>query len=191
MSISKINVILIFRRPRALMHSETSIYTSIFYNAALCLYNTRWRCSLSYFSNCSTVVVLVIRFFGGECGDVRVVGFVGAYVCVFCFVFSRDFYSMGNFVLEENKMLAFFWMDREITYSDSSWIYKTGALQCFLTHLLPLIPTYVLHANPLGWRALFLSSSNHRHSLVLNKAPYFKGNVIKPPRRNKYQSCTR
>lgn len=67
-------------------------------------------------------------------------------------------------------------------------MWKNWALQCSQAHLFPLIPTYVLYANPLWWRALFLSAGNHRHSpALLNRVPGCKGNALKQSRRNKYQ----
>lgn len=109
----------------------------------------------------------------------------------FFFFFPKDFYSIGNFVWEQTQMLAF-QMDWETMYSDSFWVCKNSAIWCFQTHLFSLIPTYALHVNPLWRRALLLSPGNHKHSPVrLNKVPDFKGNMIKLPRRNKFQYWTR
>lgn len=148
------------------------------------MYNSRWRWSLNEFSSCST-----FNCFGGW-GFWGVFG-VGWFCGWFFFLPSQRLPFFGEFCLGGKPNVGIFLIDREIVYSDSFWVYKNWALQCFLTHLFQLIPTYVIHVNPLGWRALFLSPGNHRHSLLLNKAPDFKGNVIKPPRRNKYQSWTR
>lgn len=94
---------------------------------------------------------------------------------------------MGNSVLKKNQMLAFFWQIKKSCIQTAPGhveIRLSGALWL----VFPLISTYVLLVNPLGWRALFLSPSNHRCSPVLNTVPDFKGNMIKPPTRNKYQS---
>lgn len=190
MNINKINVILFFSRARHLLHSETSTYASVFYNAALWMYNTGWRWSLNEFYSCSTVIVFMFGvFFWGGVGW----RFLFAWICWFNYLFFlplRDFNSMGNFVLKKNQMLAFFWQIRKSCIRTAPGQVEIE-LSSALWPMFLLISTYVLLVNPLGWRALFLSPSNHRCSPVLNKAPDFKGNVIKPPTRNKYQSWTR
>lgn len=120
-------------------------------------------------------------FFGGV---FCLLGFVGS---VIQFLSLSDFHSMGNSVLKKNQMLAFFWQIKKSCIQTAPGhveIRLSGALWL----VFPLISTYVLLVNPLGWRALFLSPSNHRCSPVLNAVPDFKGNMIKPPTRNKYQS---
>lgn len=107
---------------------------------------------------------------------------------VFCFFFSSPkllFY--GEFCLGAKPNVDISSGSGNHVFKQLLGMWKNWALRRSQAHLFPLIPTYVLHANPLWWRALFLSAGNHRHSpALLNRVPGFKGNVLKLPRRNQY-----
>lgn len=106
------------------------------------------------------------------------------------FPLPQTFMLWGILSWSKTKCWHFKWIGKSCIQAASGYV-KNWALHCSQAHLFPLIPTYVLHANPLWWRALFLSPGNHRHSpVLLNRIPGFKGNALKLPRMNKYQYWT-